>query len=100
LFPFASLPTPVTHTSHVSSNPTLHTQFEDILYSPILLPNHGAAIGQGARHELLDSPDVPAPGSAPGSLHGACNAALSRSAIQRLCARACSLVAPASGPPS
>jgi hypothetical protein len=47
LFPFSSLPIPATHTSHVSSNSALPAQFEDIAYSPILLPNHMVQVSYG-----------------------------------------------------
>ena len=54
LFPFAvSLsPTPITTPSH--SSPISPDQFVDAAYSPVLLPNHGAGIGRGARLQLLD----------------------------------------------
>ena len=35
-------------------------QFEDVAYSPVLLPNHGAGTGCGACLELLpDGPTTP-----------------------------------------
>jgi hypothetical protein len=51
VFPFSQLPTTI-------SEPTPHSiphsgQFDDAAHTPLLLPNHGAGIGRGARLELL-----------------------------------------------
>jgi hypothetical protein len=44
------------------STPLASDQFVDAAYTPILLPNHGAGTGRGARLELLDEPsEQPAP---------------------------------------
>jgi len=37
----------------------LPDQFEDVAYSPVLLPNHGAGVGRGACLQLLDITDSP-----------------------------------------
>jgi hypothetical protein len=79
VFPFSALPSSPTPPSHHSSPVTLD-QFEDVAHSPLLLPNHGAGIGRGARLHLEEIPtashDAPAtvvalssPGVAP-SLSG------------------------------
>jgi hypothetical protein len=52
LFPFSALPSS-TSPSLSSSLPTSLDQFEDIAHAPVLLPNHGAGIGRGARLEVL-----------------------------------------------
>jgi histone deacetylase 1/2 len=52
LFPFAPPVLPASHTQPWVSSPTLRGQFEDVAYSPVLLPNHGAGVGRGARLEL------------------------------------------------
>jgi hypothetical protein len=57
LFPFSNMPlsssAPPTHSTPVSPG-----QFDDAAYSPVLLPNHGADTGRGARLELLDAPSA------------------------------------------
>jgi histone deacetylase 1/2 len=51
VFPFLALPSSSTPPSHHSS-PVMSDQFEDVAHSPLLLPNHGAGIGRGARLHL------------------------------------------------
>ena len=58
VFPFSAMPQSSTTTPSMHSSPLMPGQFEDVAYSPVLLPNHGAGIGRGARLELL--PDGPA----------------------------------------
>jgi histone deacetylase 1/2 len=62
VFPFLALPSSYTPPSHHSS-PVMPDHFEDVAHSPLLLPNHGAGLGQGAHHHLQDitdaSSDVP-----------------------------------------
>jgi hypothetical protein len=60
LFPFSTMPS---STSLSSSSPTSiisPDQLEDVAYSPVLLPNHGAGTGRGARLELLHASESPA----------------------------------------
>jgi hypothetical protein len=55
VFPFLpSMSVPV-HTPHASS-PTSIDQFADIAHAHVLLSNHGAGTGRGARLELLEEP--------------------------------------------
>ena len=67
VFPFSTLPPPTnTDTTSLHSFLVLPDQFVDAAYSPMLLPNHGAGTGRGARLELLDDVTVlPAPTVAP-----------------------------------
>jgi hypothetical protein len=55
VFPFSNLPSSESPSTN-SSVPVSLDQFEDYAYAPLLLPNHGAGIGRGARLELLDEP--------------------------------------------
>ena len=59
-FPFSSLPSQDSPTSSNSSS-VLLDQFEDCAHSPLLLHNHGAGIGKGARLEILT--DAPTTGN-------------------------------------
>ena len=55
IFPFFVLPvTSTTPTTPEKSVLPLPGQFVDAAYTPLLLPNHGAGTGRGARLELLD----------------------------------------------
>jgi histone deacetylase 1/2 len=64
VFPFSSsASTPVDAPS--ASSPVSIDQFVDAAYSPLLLPNHGAGIGRGARLEHLED-DAPVHSSATG----------------------------------
>ena len=62
---------PFSHTSSStsaplsSSLPTELDQFADIAHAPVLLPNHGAGTGRGARLELLTNPPSPSPSPSP-----------------------------------
>jgi hypothetical protein len=47
------MPQPSTSDPPLHSSSILPSQFEDVTYAPVLLPNHGAGIGRGARLELL-----------------------------------------------
>lgn len=61
VFPFSTLTPPTdTTTTSLHSFPVLPDQFVDAAYSPLLLPNHGAGTGRGARLELLDDAVVSA----------------------------------------
>jgi hypothetical protein len=55
MFPFSNMPlspsAPPKNSTHVSPS-----QFDDAAYSHVLLPNHGAGTGRGARLELLLPP--------------------------------------------
>jgi histone deacetylase 1/2 len=51
VFPFSALLSSSTPPSHHSSS-FMPDQFEDVEHSPLLLPNHGAGIGRGARLHL------------------------------------------------
>ena len=42
------------HSSSIVSD-----QFDDVAYSPVLLPNHGAGTGRGARLEILEASEPP-----------------------------------------
>ncbi|XP_073363714.1 uncharacterized protein [Aegilops tauschii subsp. strangulata] len=53
VFPFSAMPQQPTTPPSMHSSPIMLGQFEDVAYSPVLLPNHGAGIGRGARLELL-----------------------------------------------
>jgi hypothetical protein len=61
VFPFSQLPVSNTGSPHMHSSSIAADQFEDVAYSPVLLPKHGAGIGCGARLEPLDT----APPSSP-----------------------------------
>jgi hypothetical protein len=63
VFSFSQLPVSNTESPHMHSSSIAADQSEDVAYSPVLLPNHGAGIGRGARLELLDA----APPSSPPS---------------------------------
>lgn len=55
VFPFSALP--VTSTTLIAPEKSalpLADQFVNAAYTPLLLPNHGAGTGRGARLELLD----------------------------------------------
>lgn len=71
VFPFSTLTPPTdTTTTSLHSFPVLPDQFVDAAYSPLLLPNHGAGTGRGARLELLDNAVVsaaPAAAATPGA---------------------------------
>ena len=57
VFPFAKLPVSTVEPPSLHSSSVASDQFDDVAYSPLLLPNHGAGTGRGARLELLeDSP--------------------------------------------
>jgi hypothetical protein len=45
---------PSLHSSSIASD-----QFDDVAYSPVLLPNHGAGTGRGARLEILEATEPP-----------------------------------------
>jgi hypothetical protein len=53
VFPFSALPSSSTPSSH-HSLPVMPSQFEDVAHSSLLLRNHGAGIGRGARLHLQD----------------------------------------------
>ena len=53
VFPFSSMPQQPSTPPSMHSSPLMLGQFEDVAYSPVLLPNHGAGVGRGARLELL-----------------------------------------------
>jgi hypothetical protein len=55
VFPFSALSSSPTPPSHHSSH-VMPDQFEDVAHSPLLLPNHGAGIGHGARLHLEEIP--------------------------------------------
>jgi hypothetical protein len=55
VFPFSQLPTNTTDSTNHST--PHYGQFDDIAHTPLLLPNHGAGKGRGARLELLNSDD-------------------------------------------
>jgi hypothetical protein len=55
VFPFSNLPSSESSSTN-NFVPVSLDQFEDYAYAPLLLPNHGAGIGRGARLELLDEP--------------------------------------------
>lgn len=61
MFPFAPPVPPVSTNQPLVSSPTLPGQFDDVAYSPVLLPNHGAGVGRGARLELLDDSPLASP---------------------------------------
>ena len=52
VFPFSRSPSVPVSAPHESS-PVSVDQFADVAYSPLLLPNHGAGTGRGARLKLL-----------------------------------------------
>jgi hypothetical protein len=58
VFPSSALPSSSTPPSHHSS-PVMPDQFEDVAYSPLLLPNHGVGIGRESRLQIVDIIDVP-----------------------------------------
>jgi hypothetical protein len=76
-FSFSAMPhTPTTDIS-MHSSPFSLGQFEDVAYSPLLLPNHGAGTGCGAHLEEL--PDAASAHAGPHVVgsdvdHAACNA--------------------------
>ena len=45
VFPFSVMPQSSTTTPSMHSSPLMPGQFEDVAYSPVLLPNHGAGTG-------------------------------------------------------
>jgi hypothetical protein len=55
IFPFSNLPSSESPSTN-SSVPVSLDQFKDYAYAPLLLTNHGAGTGRGARLELLDEP--------------------------------------------
>jgi histone deacetylase 1/2 len=57
LFPFSNMPLS-SSAPPTNSTPVSPGQFDDAAYSPVLLPNHGAGTGRGARLELLDAPSA------------------------------------------
>jgi hypothetical protein len=57
VFPFSALSIFSTPPSH-HSLPVMPNQFEDVAHSPLLLRNHGAGIGRGARLHLQDIADA------------------------------------------
>jgi histone deacetylase 1/2 len=59
VFPFSPSTSVPVHKPHASS-PTSIDQFADIAHAPVLLSNHGAGTGRGARLELLEEPSSPA----------------------------------------
>ena len=69
VFPFAKLPVSTAEPLPLHSSSVASDQFDDIAYSPILLPNHGAGTGRGARLEILEEPSSP-PDDREVSLHG------------------------------
>ena len=74
VFPFANLPVSTVEPPSLHSSSVASDQFDDVAYSPLLLPNHGAGTGRGARLELLE--DSPSSSSSSGGhvdrpmLHG------------------------------
>lgn len=55
VFPFHALPNnSITPLPDVSSTTPLPGQFVDVAHAPVLLPNHAAGVGCGARLELLE----------------------------------------------
>jgi hypothetical protein len=63
VFPFSQLPVYTTESPHMHSSSIAADQFEDVAYSHVLLPNHSAGIGRGARLELLDVVSLSSPPS-------------------------------------
>jgi hypothetical protein len=57
MFPFLNMPLSPS-APPTNSTPDSPGQFDDAAYSPVLLPNHGAGTGRGARLELLDAPSA------------------------------------------
>jgi hypothetical protein len=57
VFPLAKLPVTTTEPPPMHSSSIASDQFDDAAYSSVLLSNHGAGTGRGARLELLD--DIP-----------------------------------------
>jgi hypothetical protein len=62
-FPFSQLPVSNTESPHMHSSSIAADQFEDVAYSPVLLPKHGAGIGRGAPLEMLDAASPSSPPS-------------------------------------
>jgi histone deacetylase 1/2 len=52
VFPFSNLPTLSSESTLHQSTPT-RDQLNEVAYSPLLLPNHGAGVGRGARLEEI-----------------------------------------------
>ena len=97
LFPFASPITAATPPPSTTTSPILPGQFVDVAYSPVLLPNHGAGIGRGARMELLDCPVSSS--VAPASIHVDHTAPCMSHAPPSVSAPVpCTSAAPAAGP--
>ena len=63
LFPFSNMPSSPTLSSPTNISCISPDQLEDVAYSPVLLPNHGAGTGRGARLELLAEQESPGPAS-------------------------------------
>jgi hypothetical protein len=57
LFPFSNMPLS-SSAPPTNSTPVSPGKFDDAAYSFVLLPNHGAGTGHGARLELLDAPSA------------------------------------------
>jgi hypothetical protein len=62
-FPFSQLHVYNTESPHMHSSSIAADQFEDVAYSPVLLPKHGTGIGRDARLELLDAASPSSPPS-------------------------------------
>jgi hypothetical protein len=60
---------PSLHSSSIASD-----QFDDVAYSPVLLPNHGAGTGRGARLEILEATEPPLDTPLPPTSIGPCMA--------------------------
>jgi hypothetical protein len=59
VFPFSNLPS--SQSSSSTSLPVAIDQFEDCTHAPLLLPNHGADTGRGARLEIHEESSSPPP---------------------------------------